>query len=91
MNWTNEEWEQKLKEVPLQKTDPKSWPKGIRPISLDEEGLGIDRGGILYWMGKPVMMRRQFELRWIELMLAIMVAVAAVVQAGASVWPLLVR
>ena len=91
MNWPNDEWEQKLKEVPIQKIDPKDWPKGIRPISWDEEGLGVDRAGALYWMGKPVMMRRQLELRWIELTLAILVALATLVQAGTAVWALLPR
>lgn len=84
MNWTNEEWEEKLKEVPFQKIDPKSWPKGIRPLSLDEEGLGIDRNSVLYWDGKPVMIRRQFELRWIELTLAIIATAATVIQAYAA-------
>ena len=39
MNWTTAEWEQKLKEVPFQRIDPRKWPKGIRPLSFDEEGL----------------------------------------------------
>ena len=84
MNWTTAEWEQKLKEVPFQRVDPRKWPKGIRPLSFDEEGLGIDRNSVLYWDGKPVMIRRQLELRWYELILATMVAGATVVQAGVA-------
>lgn len=84
MNWTTAEWEQKLKEVPFQRIDPRTWPKGIRPLSFDEEGLGIDRNSVLYWDGKPVMIRRQLELRWYELILATMVAGATVVQAGVA-------
>jgi hypothetical protein len=87
MNFTNEEWDQKLKEVPFQRIDPKKWPKGIRPLSLDEEGLGIDREGLLYWNGKPVLIRRKFELRWIELTLAAIATLATVVQAIAAVAP----
>jgi hypothetical protein len=52
--------------LPPLKIDPKKWPKGIRPLSMDEGGVGIDAAGVLYWDG-TVMMRRQFELRWIEL------------------------
>ena len=84
MNWTTAEWGQKLKEVPFQRIDPRTWPKGIRPLSFDEEGLGIDRNSVLYWDGKPVMIRRQLELRWYELILATMVAGATVVQAGVA-------
>jgi hypothetical protein len=89
MNMTAREWEQKLRDVPLQRIDPRTWPDGIRPLTFDEEGFGVDRNHVLYWNGKPVTMRRQLELRWYELILATSAALAVVVQATASVLLLL--
>jgi hypothetical protein len=85
MNLTAREWEQMLKDVPLQRIDPRTWPEGIRPLTFDEEGFGIDRNHIIHWNGKPVMMRRQLELRWYELIIATAAALAVVVQASATV------
>lgn len=89
MSFTDEEWAEKVREIPIQKSNPKEWPTHVRPISIDDEGLGIDREGVLYWNGKPVMIRRQLELRWYELILATVIAVATVVQAVAAVVSLL--
>jgi hypothetical protein len=83
MEWTPEAWDEKLREVPQQRIEPKDWPKGVRPISLDEEGLGVDRKGTLYWQLKPVAMR--VKLRWFELTLVTLAALATVVQAVTSV------
>ena len=83
MTWGIEEWDQKLREVPLRKMDPKDWPKGIRPVTLDEEGLGVDRDGRLYWQLKPVAM--QVKLRPVELTLAALATLATIAQAVTSV------
>jgi hypothetical protein len=87
MEWSREAWAEKLQEVPPRILEPDDWPKGIRPITLDERGLGVDRKGTLYWQLKPVAMR--VKLRWFELTLAILATVATVVQAITSVLTLL--
>ena len=46
--------EKELQDVPVQQIDKSTWPKGVRTLSLDDEGLGIDRDGRLYWNGNPV-------------------------------------
>jgi hypothetical protein len=84
VTWTKEEWDEKLKEVPPQPSNPKKWPKGIRPLTLDDEGLGIDADGILYLDTKPVEVRRPIVLLGCERMLATIVAAATVVQAVPS-------
>jgi hypothetical protein len=83
MEWTQEAWSQKLKEVPIKKIEPHEWPAGIRPISLDEEGLGIDKEGTLYWHLKPVAMR--VKLRCFELTLAVIATGATLIQAITSI------
>lgn len=66
----------------------RDWPDGVRPMSWDNMAhLGVDQKGVLYWQGKPVMVRRQFELRRYELALATMAALATVVQAIAALVP----
>jgi len=68
----------------IQDVDPKRWPPGIRPLTFGDYGLEIDRDGILYWDGKPVMIRRKFELRWYELILATIATIATATQAAAA-------
>lgn len=80
--WTPEEWEEKKREVPVRPTSPKDWPKGIRPVTLDEQGLGVDREGNLYWQLKPVAMK--VKLRWIELTLAVLATAATIAQAATA-------
>jgi hypothetical protein len=37
------------------KCDPQTWPRGVRPISLEElDCLGLDAQHRLYWNGKRV-------------------------------------
>jgi hypothetical protein len=72
-------------------TDEKDWrnafrPNGRRELSLDElHEFEIDRDGRLYWRGKPVVTEQRISLRWIEMLLAIVVAASTVVQAFAAV------
>lgn len=84
MSWSKEAWDEKLREVPPRKMRPEDWPKGIRPITLDEEGLGVDNEGRLYWHLKPVAF--EVKLRWYELTLATLATAATVVQAFAAVF-----
>jgi hypothetical protein len=80
------EWDQKLKDVPIRKSDPSKWPTNIRPLTFDDmDFLAVDKDGVLYWDGKPVMIRRKFELRLYELILATLAAAATVVQAVMAV------
>jgi hypothetical protein len=48
------QWKEDMEAIPLRPPDRSKWPKTVRPLSLDDEGLGIDRDGRLYWDGKPV-------------------------------------
>ncbi|MBY0225114.1 MAG: hypothetical protein K2Q28_04850 [Hyphomicrobium sp.] len=82
MEWTNEDQQARLKDIPPVTSDPRTWPKHVRPLSLDDWGLGVDAKGSLYWQGKPVVVRRQLELRTYELALATIVTLATVVQAA---------
>ena len=44
------ERKRELELAPLRKADPSTWPKGVRPISIDEvDGIGVDSRGDLYW------------------------------------------
>lgn len=60
-----------------------------RTISIDElDGFELDDNGKLYWRGLGVIMEQKVSLRWIELTLAIMAAIATTV---AAVWPIVVH
>jgi hypothetical protein len=82
------EWEERrreLEEIPPTPIDKAKWPKGVRPLSLDEDALGVDAKGDLYWHGKPVEIRRPLDLTRGQQIIAVIVAVAAVVGALAAV------
>ena len=67
--------EEELRAIPIQQIDRSTWPKTVRPISLDEEGLGIDRDGRLYWNGKPVeIVGQRLDLTRTQASVAILVA-----------------
>jgi hypothetical protein len=78
--------EDELRRIPLTQIDPTKWPKGVRVISMGETGgLGIDADGRLYWNGKPVeIIGRRLDLTWPQFAVAVVVAVATVVAAGAT-------
>ena len=47
--------EDELKEVPLWKANKELWPPGVREIDIEEQDcLGIDRYGNLYWAVAPM-------------------------------------
>src|SRR5262249_3756092 len=56
------QWQEDMEAIPFQQTDRSTWPKTVRPLSLDEEGLGVDRDGRLYWHGKPVEIGQRLDL-----------------------------
>src|SRR5215510_3109021 len=52
--------EDELREVPLWKANKERWPPGVREIAMEEQDcLGIDRRGNLYWDGKPIEVSRR--------------------------------
>lgn len=72
---------------------PAHWPKDVRMLSIDGGALiGIDGEGNLYWDGKPVTVRRKFDLTaqqtviaWIAALATLAAAVAGGLQAWAAV------
>lgn len=75
--------EDELREVPLWKANKERWPPGVREIDVEEQDcLGIDRYGNLYWDGRPIEVR-YFWLtltRW-QTVWAVIVAVSALIGA----------
>jgi len=81
-NFSMDDREQELKEVPHRLADKSRWPKGIRSISIDEaDALGTDAKGELYWHGKPVEIRRPLDLTWRQKLVAGIIATATVIAA----------
>jgi hypothetical protein len=78
--------EDELKEVPLWKANKELWPPGVREIDMEEQDcLGIDRYGNLYWDGRPI------EVRYILLtprqtVWAVIIAVSALIGAIGAAW-----
>jgi len=55
MNTGQSERERELEGAPLRKPDKATWPKGVRPIAIDEvDGTGVEADGDLYWHGTTV-------------------------------------
>ena len=72
---------------PLHRSDPSTWPKGVRPIAMDElDGIGIDDDRQLYWHGKPVVVRDRLELSTRQSIAAIIGMLAALVIAAAALY-----
>jgi hypothetical protein len=68
--------EEELRAVPIQQIDRSKWPKTVRTLSLDDEGLGIDGDGRLYWDGRPVeIVGQRLDLTKTQAFVAIAVAV----------------
>jgi hypothetical protein len=78
------EREDELRRVPLLKIDKSKWPTTIRPIGLEENnGLGVDTSGRLYWDGKPVeIIGQRLDLTraqwWVAVFVAVFTGLAAV-------------
>jgi hypothetical protein len=68
--------EDEFREVPLWKANKEKWPPGVREIAVEEQDcLGIDRYGNLYWDGKAVEARHL----WLSLLLTPWQQVGAVI------------
>jgi hypothetical protein len=78
-----------LREVPLWKANKERWPPEVRKIAMEEQDcLGIDRRGNLYWDGKPIEVR-YFGLtltRWQQVGAAIVVVSALIGAIGVAGW-----
>ncbi len=73
---TDEE-EQTMFEKQL-KSDMAKWPSVVKAISIDMMAyIGLDDNGNLYWNGKPIEVRKTFDLKWWQVLLAIMTALGA--------------
>ncbi len=80
--------DRELREVPLRQIDPSTWPKGVRQISLEELGsFGVANDGLLHWNGQPVVTRRKFEVRGVELWLLVTAAAGTLLQGIAAMFP----
>ena len=81
------ERKRELELAPLRKADPSTWPKGVRPISIDEvDGIGVDSRGDLYWQGKRVETHTRLDLNWRQIVYAgVLVVFAGLSAAGAIV------
>ena len=79
--------EDELREVPLWKANKERWPPGVREIAMEEQDcLGIDRYGNLYWDGRPIEVR-YFWLtltRWQQVGAVIVVVSALLGAIGAA-------
>jgi hypothetical protein len=73
--------EDELREVPLWKANKELWPPGVREIAVEEQDcLGIDRYGNLYWDGRPIEVRYIFLTRR-QAVWAVIIAISALVGA----------
>ena len=61
---------------------PGHWPKHVRPLSLDDDQLGIGDDGKLYWDGAPV--KTDVGLTRLQNAAAALVTVAAIASALAA-------
>jgi hypothetical protein len=77
---------QELRDIPLRPANKSTWPEGVRTASTEEQdGLGVDAKGELYWHGKPVEIRRPLDLTWRQKLVAGIVAIATVFAALGAV------
>ena len=61
------------------RADPSKWPKGVRVLGINEQdNLGIDDQGQLYWDGRPVVVSRGIDLTFWQKVAAF----AGVISAG---------
>ena len=64
---------------------PAHWPKGVRPISLEGLSyLGVASDGYLYWDGRPIAVRKTFELKPLQILYALATLLIASIGAGAG-------
>jgi hypothetical protein len=73
--------EDELREVPLWKANKELWPPGVREIAMEEQDcLGIDRYGNLYWDGRPIEVRHILLTRR-QAVWAVIIAISALIGA----------
>jgi hypothetical protein len=76
------ERERELEGAPLRKPDKATWPRGVRPISIEEvDGIGVDVNGDLYWHGKRVETRTRVDLNWRQITYGAIILIATIVAA----------
>ena len=73
--------EDELREVPLWKANKELWPPDVREIAMEEQDcLGIDRYGNLYWDGRPIEVRHILLTRR-QAVWAVIIAISALIGA----------
>jgi hypothetical protein len=78
--------EQELRDIPVRPIDKSTWPPGVRSVGLDEQdALGVDAKGELYWHGKHVEIPRPLDLTRRQEAVAVIVAIATVFAAIGAV------
>src|SRR5260221_11597100 len=63
--------------IPITKIDKTKWPADVREISIaEQDAIGIDKTGRLYWNGKPVeIVGQRLDLTKAQFAVAILVAI----------------
>ena len=85
MSRENASFEKKFNE------DKAKWPSHVEEIGIGHIGyLGIDSKGNLYWDGKPIEVRKTFDLRWWQIALAVMTALGAFLSGIVALYSVLV-
>jgi hypothetical protein len=69
--------------TPEENARRRGWPPGVRPVTLESfDLLGVDKDNRLYWDGKPVEVRRRFDLTFWQKLGAVIIVIGAL---GATV------
>jgi hypothetical protein len=81
------ERERELEQTPFRRADKATWPKGVRPIGLEEvDAIGVDAKGNLYWHGKHVETRARLNLNWRQVVYAAIILIfTGITACGAAV------
>ena len=76
-----------LNAIPSRSLDKKTWPKGVRTISLNElDGLGVDDSGRLHWHGQPVeIIGQRLVLTTAQRVWAVIIAIVGLLAAVGTV------
>lgn len=63
-----------------------NWPDGVRPITIGEtRSLGVDSDRNIYWDGKPIQIRKTFDLSFWQKFGALLTVLSAVAASTVSV------
>lgn len=67
------------------------WPSHVMELDIGSLLLlGVDSKGNLYWDGKPIEVRKTFDLRWWQIVLAVMTALGAFISGMTALYNVIV-